>query len=118
MMDVKLIQAAPVARDVVGEWIHPGLPEFDEGDSEKWRAWLVAQGLEIKRYQLEDEPIDHPVYVSYFEDGDGNFADWQGAMPSGDGWFTLAVYDTEDGPTWCWARRVAQGAETPKEGAA
>lgn len=106
-MSADLIQAAPVERDSVGEWIHPELPEFEEGDGEKWRAWLAAQGLVTVRRMLEGEDDNHPAYMSYFNHGGADFSAWVDESPSGDGWFTLGIYDTEDGPTWTWARRVA-----------
>lgn len=114
-MNATLIQVAPVERDEGGNWWHPGMPEFDEGQVDGWKAWITAQGLEIQRGMLEDCPDDHPVYVEYFENGASSFLDWVDEPPSGEGWFTLAIFDTEDGPVWCWARRTApankQGAE-------
>ena len=105
-MTTALIQAAPVERDSVGEWIHPGLPGFEEGDGEKWRAWLTTQGLTTVRRMLEDAEEDHPVCISYFDNSDPDFSAWVDEPPKGDDWFTLAIHDTEDGPVWCWARRT------------
>jgi hypothetical protein len=105
-----LIIAAPVERDEHGFWSHPDLPNFEEGANAAYKAWVAAQGLTITHSDLEDEPEDHPVYVSYFDNGDGNFSAWTAAAPVGEGWFTLAIYDTEDGPRWWWARRAEGGA--------
>ena len=99
-----LIQPAPVERDAQGWWSHPGIPNFDE-DMNAWRAWIDAQGLDIKYKMLEDEPEEHPVWRSYFEDESPSVANWTVAPPKGDGWFVLSIHDTEDGPVWVWARR-------------
>jgi hypothetical protein len=102
--DVTLIQPAPVERDVDGWWSHPGIPDFGE-DANAYRSWIDAQGLDIKYTMLEDEPDDHPAYQSYFEDDTPNVAGWNVEPPKGDGWFTLSIHDTDDGPVWVWARR-------------
>lgn len=108
-----LIQAVPIIeRDPTGEWAHPDLPDFDEGDGDKYRAWLAAQGLTVHSSYLESEGPDHPAYVNYFERDDNSFREWLPARPEGEGWFTLAITDTEDGPAWMWARRVRTVATT------
>lgn len=104
-MSAALIQAAPVERDESGCWWHPGMPNFEEGQEDEWHAWIAGQGLKIMRGRLEDEVMDHPVYVEYFENGASSFLAWVDEPPSGEGWFTLAIHDTEDGPVWAWARR-------------
>jgi len=43
--EIKLIQPAPVVRDEYGMYEHPELPDFDEGDGEKCKAWIAQQGL-------------------------------------------------------------------------
>lgn len=101
-----LIQPMEVTRDADGWWSHPAIPEFDE-DYSAWKAWLVAQGLETQHAQLEDEDESHPSYIAYFENGEASVAEWHKDLPSGDGWFVLSIHDTEDGPTWVWARRIA-----------
>lgn len=111
-MSNELIEAAPVARADDGSFWHPGMPLFDEGQEGEMSAWIAAQGLEIKRGMLEDCPDDHPVYVDYFENGASSFLEWVDEPPSGEGWFTLAIQDSEDGPGWCWARRFAQPKPT------
>lgn len=108
MNTAELIQAVPVTRHEDGSWWHPGMPDFEEGQNDEWNAWIAEQGLEVLRGKLEDVPDDHPVYVEYFERGASSFADWVDEPPTGEGWFTLAIQDTEDGPIWCWARRETQ----------
>jgi hypothetical protein len=102
-----LIQAAPVERDEDGNWWHPGMPEFEEGQEAEWKAWIEAQGLSISRSLLENEGLNHPAYASYFDNENPDFSAWVDEPPSGEGWFTLAIQDTEDGPVWCWVRRPA-----------
>lgn len=105
MSNVKQIKVATVERDEYGNWYHPDMPGFDEGDGDKYRAWLAEQGLETYQMQLEDEDETHPAYIKYYEQGDPDCREWNPEPPSGEGWFTLAVGDTEDGPCWCWVRR-------------
>lgn len=106
-MNTALIMPVEVVREKDGSFVHPDMPPFDEGDGDKYHAWLVEQGLRVSRSMLEDEALDHPVFVSYFDNGGGSYADWVATPPDGDGWFTLAIYDNEDGPIWFWARRDA-----------
>ena len=102
----QLIQPAPVERDVNGYWSHPGVPEFDEGSVSEAAAWTTAQGLELTSVHLESESDDHPAYIAYFDKEEGTCAAWEPPRPSGEGWFILSIYDTEDGPICWWARRV------------
>jgi hypothetical protein len=39
------IQPLPVARDSDGFWFHVDALNFDEGDDERYKAWLKIQGL-------------------------------------------------------------------------
>lgn len=107
-MSGALIQAAPVERATDGSWFHPGMPLFDEGQNDEWCAWIAEQGLTVWRRLLEDEDLDHPAHVAYFDEGGGSYSAWEAAPPDGEGWFTLVIADTEDGPVWAWARREVQ----------
>jgi hypothetical protein len=104
MQTIELIQPAEVKRDDFGFWYHPGIPD-DVEDGAAFRKWLEAQGLITFRRDLEDESDEHPTYVKYFEDEDPDVREWNPEPPVGEGWFTLAIFDTEDGPTWMWAMR-------------
>lgn len=101
-----LIQSLPIARDSDGFWFHTGVPNFDEGEEEQYKAWLASQRLVTALKMLESEDDTHPVYVSYFDNGDPNISAWEPSAPAGDDWFTISIHDTEDGPVWVWARRV------------
>ena len=51
--EMKLIQPAPVVRDEYGMFAHPDMPDFDEGDGDKCKAWVAAQRLQVKMVSLE-----------------------------------------------------------------
>lgn len=105
-----LIPPLPAQRDDDGWYCHPGLPDFDEGQCQEYKAWLLAQGLETRFHSLESEDGTHPAYAAYYEQNECHVRDWFDEPPAGEGWFTLSIHDSEDGPQWVWARRV--GRET------
>ncbi|SDF79642.1 MULTISPECIES: hypothetical protein [unclassified Duganella] len=100
-----LIYPAHEQRDDDGWWWHPELPNFEE-DHQAYAAWMLAQGLEYKFDSLESEADTNPAYIAYYEHEAGHVRDWFCEPPAGEGWFTLSIHDTEDGPQWVWARRV------------
>ena len=102
----KLIEWAPVVRDAEGWYRHPDMPEFDEDQEMEFRVWLAAQGLRITCAALEAEANTHPAHIAYFEQGGTDASDWNPAPPAGDGWFTLSIHDSDDGPYWVWGRRM------------
>lgn len=106
----KLIEWAPVVRDAEGWYSHPDMPAFDEDQEAEYRAWLAAQGLETAYATLCGEDDKHPAYIIYFDQAGTDVSDWNPAPPAGDGWFTLSIHDSEDGPYWVWARRPATAA--------
>lgn len=99
------IQPVPVVRNSDGFWFHTGVPNFDEDNDEQYKTWLKSQGLATAYKMLESEDDTHPVYVSYFDDGNANISAWEPPPPAGKGWFTISIHDTEDGPVWVWARQ-------------
>ena len=99
----KQIKPVEVQRDTTGDWSHPDMPEFDEGDGAAYAAWVESQNIEVKHDWLEGYDLDHPAYVQYFDKEDG-FAAWEPRQPEGDGWFLIAIGDTEDGPCAWFAR--------------
>lgn len=108
---IELIEALPVVRDELGFWTHPGIPDFDE-DGKAYKAWLIAQGLKTSFVTLEDEDDSHPVRQAYWPDDpmqecSASVVGWNPEPPTGDGWFVLSIHDTEDGPYFVWARRIA-----------
>ena len=103
--EIKLIQPVPVVRDENGMFQHPDLPDFDEGDGDKSKAWTAAQGLEVAMVSL-DGSAPEEVADRYFESGDPDCSYWEPYKPDGEDWFCLAIHDTDDGPVCWWARRV------------
>lgn len=97
----------PVQRDDKGWWSNPAIPCFDE-DVEAWRNWLAEQGIETQCDLLEYEDPDHPAYVANFENSGDDVLAWDCRTPqrAADGWHTLSIHDSEDGPVWVWARRI------------
>jgi hypothetical protein len=100
---IVLILPSPVVRDEMGSFQHPDMPEFDEGDGDKCKAWVAEQGLDVGMVSLEY--ADEAVANRYFESGDPDFSYWEPDRPDGDGWFCLAIHDTDNGPICWWARR-------------
>lgn len=107
----ELIEAVAVERDSDGCWTHPGVPDFDE-DHVAFAEWMMLQGLEFLMDELENEEENHPSVIK-FEDGDPDCSEWAPDQPEGDGWFTLSIHHTEDGPVWVWVRRVAAEDDEP-----
>lgn len=100
-----LIKHCVVRRDENGMFQHPEMPDFDEGDGENCKAWIAEQGLQVVMVELEYHS-DEAVSERYFEAGDPDCSYWEPDRPDGEGWFCLAIHDTDDGPVCWWARRV------------
>ena len=107
--EIKLIQPAPVVRDEYGMFEHPDLPDFDEGDGdgEKCKAWVAQQGLQLVMFHLETDAPEE-IADRYFASDEPHCGYWEPSKPDGDGWFCLAIHDTDDGPVCWWARREAK----------
>lgn len=87
--EITLIQSAEVVRDEYGYWWHPELPEFDEGDEERSKAWVKEQGLSWVAVHMEYE-VDTDT-DPYFNDGGPDCSHWTPNRPDGEGWFVLAI---------------------------
>ncbi|UEL26678.1 hypothetical protein K6106_14455 [Pseudomonas fluorescens] len=85
--------------------LHPNMPDFDEGDGDKCKTWIAEQGLAVTMVSLEY--ADEAVADRYFESGDPHYSYWEPDRPDGEGWFCLAIHDTDDGPVCWWARNKA-----------
>lgn len=106
--------AVPVVRDACGYWSNPGMPDFDEDQEDAYRAWLLEQGIETMRDCLDVEAMDHPVFISYYDEGDTDISEWECEAPPGRGWYALSIHEAGDGPMWVWARRAgADGSVQP-----
>lgn len=100
-----LIKHAIVRRDENGMFKHPDLPDFDEGDGEKCKAWIAQQGLQVVMVELETDAPEE-IAERYFESGDPDCSYWEPNRPDGEGWFCLAIHDSDSGPVCWWGRRV------------
>jgi len=98
-----LIQPAPVERDAEGYWLHPDLPVFEEGEADKSKAWVAAQGLTVRTQEMEYD-VDTDT-DPYFASGGTSCAHWTPSKPEGDEWFCLGISLNDDGPVCWWARR-------------
>ncbi len=101
----RLIRPAVVRRDEYGMFQHPDLPDFDEGDGEKCKAWVAQQGLQLVMVHLETDAPEE-IADRYFQSDEPHCGYWEPGKPEGDGWFCLAIHDTDDGPVCWWGRRV------------
>lgn len=102
---IPLIKSWPVKRDENGFFQHPDLPDFDEGDGERCKVWIAEQGLEVTKVELEYHS-DQAVADRYFESEAPDCSYWEPDRPDGEGWFCLAIHDSDDGPVCWWGRRV------------
>lgn len=100
----QLIEAVPVVRTAAyGDWFHPELPYFDEGDEDLLREWLRQQQLELRFVMLEDD--DMPEAQAYWDGKNPSLSFWSPEPPAGTGWFLLWLCDTENGGCAAFARR-------------
>lgn len=98
-----LIGPVIVKRDDDGWWQHPELPSFAEVP-DAFRAWLLAQGLEVQQWSMERDGDDgHPYWD--VESPRHDCLGWEPRSPGPD-WFLLSIVDSEDGPFVNWVRRV------------
>lgn len=44
---IGLIRSWPVRRDENGMFQHPDMPDFEEGEGDKCKAWIAQQGLQV-----------------------------------------------------------------------
>lgn len=80
--ELKLIRPAPVVRDEMGSFQHPDMPDFDEGDGEKCKAWIAEQRMALAMVSLEY--AEEAVANRYFESGDADHSYWEPERPDGD----------------------------------
>lgn len=94
-----------VERDENGYWVHSQIPETES--SEIVKEWMNKNKLDHSLTFMEgDIAYDHPIYKSYFEDGNPNFSNWEPSKPEGRGWFIGGIYETEEGPVCMWLRQL------------
>ncbi|MBU9629374.1 hypothetical protein KTE60_08755 [Burkholderia multivorans] len=99
-----ILQQIPVVRDENGYFIHPDLLHFwtvtmdgaERCSSQQWDDLETRAGIKTATYRLESENVDHPAYVSYFDNGDPDISAWDRSPDPG--WWLLEIGDSEDGP--------------------
>ncbi|MEG3126660.1 hypothetical protein SC171_16585 [Pantoea cypripedii] len=97
------ISAQPVVRDRWGGWTHPDF--FIPADDREYalpgefEAWLAAHHLKSATTWMDN---DVPEEMAERFRKTGNCNDWQPSKPPGEGWFTGAIHDTEDGAVCIW----------------
>lgn len=107
-----LLQQIPVVRDEDGHFYHPDLRRFWEVEMEgaerctpaQWEALCERAGITTRLVWLSSEPMDHPAYVAYFDNG-GGAKDWDPSPPRG--YWLIEIGDSEDGPYAVWATPIA-----------
>lgn len=68
------------------------------------------QGFECHMAPMEfDLEPEHPLFVSYFEQGETRaLREWEPDPPTGDGWKLVGLRDTEEGPVALFIRKLPQ----------
>ncbi|WP_257757848.1 hypothetical protein [Burkholderia glumae] len=109
-----LLQQIPVVRDENGYFIHPDLLHFwtvtmdgaEHCTPQQWEDLETRAGIKTSIYHLESENIDHPAYVSYFDNGSADISEWD---PSPEpGWWLIEIGDSDDGPYAVHATHATQ----------
>lgn len=99
------ITSVPVERDQFGLWTHPAIaPCDDERTDEQFRAYLATLGItEIEWSVMYD---DGPMELTevYLDGLGGDCSAWLPEPPAGEGWITLSIHDSEEGPVCLWGR--------------
>lgn len=98
------IQPAEVNRDENGYWVHPELPEWDDGTTPTdIESWFSLNNLNYWIDRFEDSATaTEEMHEAYYGDGDSGVPDWEPECPVKDS-FLLSIHDTEDGPVAVFA---------------
>jgi len=113
-----LLKQIPVARDEDGYFMHPDLRHFwdvtmdgaEHCTPQQWEDLETQAGIKTQIVYLETDPLEHPVVVSYFNNGDPDISAWDPSPPPG--WWLINICDAEDGPFAVWATH-AEATVTP-----
>lgn len=104
LAEPRFILEIPAMRDEAGYWTNPAYPDL--GEDGDYKGWFAERGLEFVGHALESEGDEHPAYQAYYDHAHHGCEQWRPTPPAGDGWYTISIHDTEDGPYWFWARRA------------
>lgn len=101
-LPMPVITAVPVVRDSEGHWMHPAFPHG--AAPEECSLAPVFKGLGLEYHGCVMQDTDTPQEIQD-ECGDGDCSKWVPEPPAGEGWFLVAIHETEDGPAALWARQ-------------
>ena len=104
-----LLKRVPVARDENGYFMHPDLAHFWDVEMEgaegctpqQWEELETRAGSRTRTVFLESEPLDHPAYVSYFDNDNTDITEWDPSPPPN--CWLIQIGESEDGPFAVWA---------------
>lgn len=102
-----MINEEPVKRDNYGFYLHSALANLEE--DKPITSLPEAEGM-IFYYLAFDNDVSEEVLDKYIESGSPDVSFWQPSSP-GNGYFLVAIYDTEDGPYACFAKPKPSPAE-------
>ncbi|MBJ7265451.1 hypothetical protein [Idiomarina abyssalis] len=97
-----VIKPAEITRDDIGAWVHPDLPEWDEGTTQdEINDWFETHSISYEFIRFESQSSQEQ-FDRYYEDGNSDLTDWK---PTCDkpGSFLLSIHETEDGPVALFA---------------
>lgn len=104
------IEAVEVVRDEDGFFLHPSMPDWDEGTPvSEIRKWYADRGLESHLVEAQSD-MDSEAYEKMVCKEQSGYANhWNPTRPDGNGWFMFGIWDTEDGPVCEWVRNKEGG---------
>lgn len=97
-----VVMGVPVVRDAEGHWSHPHFPFGAAQDEMPLIPVARGLGLEMDGILMDDTNTRDEVMERC---RDGNCSEWEPEPPEGEGWFLVAIHETEDGPAAMWARQ-------------
>lgn len=96
------IKPAEITRDDTGVWVHPDLPEWDEGTTQdEINEWFEAHSISYEFIRFENQS-SQVQFERYYEDGNNDLTDWEPTCNK-PGAFLLSIHETEDGPVALFA---------------
>lgn len=116
---IRPIEPVAVVRREDGWWYHPQWltePEFEDVEyiaRDVFDAYTKDRGITTAVTTLEGD--DDALYEAYGEDDEFDISRWNPTPPSGEGWFTLSIQDTEDGPICVWGRKIPAAGQLAAE---
>lgn len=104
-----MLTAEPVVRNEDGFWLHSALNNLPENTliedlpASEGMKFLYVEFFDDAPSDLRDL-YDEATGMSATTDYRDVVRQWDPKTPTGEGWFLVAIYDTEDGPCSCFGR--------------